>query len=138
MAKTGLFIQGDKELIRKLQRLKKGATKIVSSALGKALTPINKAAKQAAPYKFGLLKKSIGKKVKTYRRSGTVVGMVGSRRGYEETIDGKKRDPWRYGRIVEFNTRFLETAFKAKRRTALGILNRSIRQKLSTAARRGR
>ena len=139
MAKDGLFIQGDKALIRKLERLK-GAVRrrIVIGAVSKALTPAVKAARRAAPVKTGLLKASIGKKTKRYRRSGTVVGLVGARIGFDEVVDGKKVDPANYGKVVEFHTRFLRTAWRAQRNRVLSILSRDIARRVNAVARRGR
>lgn len=50
----------------------------------------------------GLLKKSMGWKVKTYRSSHTVVGMVGPRKGFLVIrSDGTRVDPVRYAHIEE-------------------------------------
>jgi hypothetical protein len=55
--------------------------------------------------KTKLLKKSIGKKVKTYARTNAVVGIVGPRTGFAQVIDGHKHDPAKYGHLVEGGTK---------------------------------
>ena len=63
MAAGSLTIEGDKQLIKKLDRLK-GAVRrrIVIGAVSKSLTPVLKAARRNAPVKTGLLKRSLGKR----------------------------------------------------------------------------
>mgnify|MGYP006935485075 CR=1 FL=1 len=107
-------LTGDKKLIAALNSL--GGTqlnKIVRAAETKAMRPMAKSAKANAPVETGTLKKSIGVKTKTYRRSGTVVTVVGPRIGFErevtvETPTGERirevRNPSKYAHLVEFGT----------------------------------
>lgn len=107
-------LRGDKALTRKLQSLAaRTQNTIVRSAAGKAMTPVNRAAKQLAPKETGLLKKSVGKKTKTYPGKGTVWVGVGPRKGFAQEItvtgpDGKPvkrwRDPVKYAHLVEYGT----------------------------------
>ncbi len=89
----GISLIGDKDLIRKLDRLgKKGYRKTVAKAMSKAATPVSKLAKRLAPRgPTGLLKKSIGKKSKWYR--GTRVVIIGPRKGFKVAVGTYKRGP---------------------------------------------
>jgi hypothetical protein len=50
----------------------------------------------------GLLKKSIGSKVKTFRGNGVTVGIVGPRKGFLHVMsDGRRIDPVKYAHIEE-------------------------------------
>lgn len=139
MATQGVILLGDKKLIRKLNRLRTGITAIVRGASSKALTPVNKAAKRAVPVATGLLKKSIGKRIRTYRRSGAVVGLVGVREGFTQVgDDGVKRNPAKYGIIIEARTGFLKQSFISKRQETLSIMKREIGRGVDReAAKRG-
>ena len=55
-----------------------------------SMTPLNKEAKRQAPKETGQLKRSIGKKIKTYKNDGVVWGGVGVRSGFRVVIDGKE------------------------------------------------
>lgn len=97
------------------------AKRVKTSVLRKGMTaglgPVLKTAKSKCPvrdpdprYKSGLLKKSLGKKVKQYRSGSIVVGMVGARHGFRRvttTADGGEvaQDPTKYDHLVEFGTR---------------------------------
>lgn len=126
MATQGIVLIGDKQLIRKLERLTRVITTIVRGASSKALTPVNKLAKRAAPVDTGLLKKSIGKRIRTYRRSGAVVGLIGVREGFTQVTGGKKRNPAKYGIIIEARTGFLKNSFISKRQEVLSIMKREV------------
>ena len=53
----------------------------------------------------GLLKKSYGKKTRTYVKTNSVLVIVGPRRGFREVIKGKPHDPSKIGHLVEFGTK---------------------------------
>lgn len=75
---------------------------ILRKALDKATQPMLKRAKQLAPRgPTGLLRKSLGRKIKTYRRSGVVVAILGPRKGFRKVVNGKPVDPVRYAHLVE-------------------------------------
>lgn len=98
-------LQGDKELIRTLDRLAASAVRrIVRPAVSRALVPLNKAMKRRAPVESGALKRSLGRKVKSYPRLGIVWGAVGPRSGYAVRFQGRNRDPRYYAHLVEFGT----------------------------------
>lgn len=97
-----------------------------------ALNPILEEARQRAPVRTGALRKSLGKKVKTYRRSRVTVGIVGVRFNYEKSVKGKggkkkKIIPRNYGHLVEKGSRgkpgkpFLRPALQAKFKQAISI-----------------
>lgn len=73
-------IEGVKEMIAAVAHLKQAArSRILRSAVGKGARIILKAAKGFAPKESGLLRKSLGVKVKVYKATGRVVGIVGPR-----------------------------------------------------------
>ena len=125
-----LRLTGHDRLIRILDGLGKDITKIVRPAVNAALTPINKAAKRGAPVDTGILKKSIGKKVKTYKRTGIVMGMVGARGGFRilepGRNDGRERIPVFYHHLAEDQKPHLRPALDANRTRAVRILGRKI------------
>lgn len=95
-------IAGLKALNAKLKSLEQtAATRVGRRAVSKGVSVVNKGAKRRAPEKSKLLKKSIGQKVKVYRGSKVVVGVVGPRVGFATTVGGKKVDPVKYGHIAE-------------------------------------
>ncbi|HUU35196.1 MAG TPA: HK97-gp10 family putative phage morphogenesis protein [Vicinamibacterales bacterium] len=154
---AGVVLSGHKELQRKLARLSAVAQrKVVRPAVNAALVPINKEAKRRCPVgqrgkrgtlgklraggersKPGALKRSIGRKVKTYSATGTVWGGVGPRKEYAD-------DPGRRVHWVEFGRPahgvpaqpFLRPALDTKRGEALGILGTRIRQGIEKEARK--
>ena len=139
----GVLLEGEKALARTLERLEaRTQKKIVRPAVKSALSPITKAAKRKAPVETGLLKKSIGNKVKTYR-SGVVWGGVGPRVGFKtEMPDGGYRNPVKYAHLVELGTKhspaqpFLRSALDEQRAAALAILATKIRAGIEKEARK--
>jgi len=103
-----LELTGDEKLMAKLETLERSTQKAaVRPAADYAWTPVNKAAKRKAPVDTGALKRSIGKKAKTYSTTGVVWVGVGARVGedYVRTDDkGNKRKPWKYLHLVEWGT----------------------------------
>ena len=137
MAVTELRLEGDKQLIKKLERL--GSTigrRVVRKAAGKSMTPMNKAAKREAPVVTGLLKKSIGKKVKTYRKDGVVWVAVGPRTGFLEVIDGVRKDPVKYAHLVEQHNPFMRRAFDNTKGAVLRIMEKELRSNIEAEARK--
>lgn len=111
--KGNFTLIGDKELKRKLDTLPdKVYKRVVRVASRKSMQPVAKAMKAKAPRETGLLKKSIGLKVKGYKRAGIVVTLVGPRTGFKtevivDTPNGPRkefRDPTKYAHLVEFGT----------------------------------
>lgn len=124
------------------ERLQKSAER---KGMVKASAVIRKAAKARAPKDSGLLKLSIGQKVKRYKRSGSVVGVVGARvdfagkkvvsiRGSSKRLENAK--PHKYAHLVEFGTvrsrprAFMRPAWYVKKGEAFQALSRSLRDTL--------
>jgi len=111
-------LMGAPELRNKLNRLPTLVQKrVMRPAVNFALTPMNAAAKRRAPVETGLLRQSLGKKIKQYANSGTTWGAVGVRKGFgvkvakgatatvrvgkRETVIESSRDPRFYVHLVE-------------------------------------
>lgn len=102
MGKDGMTLLGSRELERVFKTLgDRVQRKVTRQAVNVAATPVVRAARSKAPQQSGLLKKSLGKKIKTYKRAGTVVGLVGPRTDVQGEYQGEKRVPWRYAHLVE-------------------------------------
>lgn len=96
-------LTGAKQLHKNLEDL--GSTKaraVVRRSLQSASSPPLKKAKQLVPKETGLLKKSLGKKPKTYRSSGTSMVIIGARVGFHDPTTG--RNPVKYAHLVELGT----------------------------------
>lgn len=126
-------VKGLDQLLNKLQHLAKKTTRtgIARKALHKAMAPVQKKAKQKLvdnkSIETGLLKLSIGRRIRVYSQSGTVVAIVGPRTGFkrmgrgrksrkgtvkslyakmmEHGKNGRPRMPSKYAHLVEFGTR---------------------------------
>lgn len=101
-AKTIGFAEAEKQLSRTLP---KTAKKALRSGVAKGSRLLAKRAKSRVHKGHGgvpgLLKKSIGQKVKVYKR-GEVVGIIGPRKGFLHILKGGERvDPAKYGHIEE-------------------------------------
>jgi len=88
---SDVIITGDKELLRVFRELPdRIGRRVLRKAVSKAATPIVRAAKSKAPTSKQsgrnddsgqkLFKKSLGKVVRTYKSSRSVVAIIGSRR----------------------------------------------------------
>ncbi len=122
----------------------KAATEAIQKGMRAACQLIAKDAKARVRVRTGLLRKSIGWKVKTYP-SKIVVGIVGPRKTFKTRIDGKivRRslrtqvngkwvNPVKYAHLVEFGTvhsrpfPFMRPAWDANRGKIGAILTRHI------------
>lgn len=96
-----LSITGDKALERTLKTLgDKVQKKVLRGAVTAGARPIQRAAKSKARKQSGLLKKSLGTKVRA-NKNGTVTARIGPRTNIEGTYKGRKRRPARYAHLVE-------------------------------------
>ena len=75
-----------------------------STAVRAAGAVIIREMRMRAPKATGSLKKSIGQKVKNYKRSGTVASIIGARSKSYATAQGK-RNPAYYAHLVEFGVK---------------------------------
>ena len=155
MANKGIKIvfEGDKELIKALDKLGGAAFNLSVKASRASMVPVNKAAKQNAKalQDTGALWKSIGIKSKRYPGAGIMWVGVGPRAGHSiELPDGRTRDPVNYGHLVEFgfeNVRtgehvagrpFLRPAFDRNIRKVLGIYTNKMKAGLISATEKAR
>src|SRR4051812_39168403 len=95
-------VKGAKELERVFRTLgDRVQRKVLRQSVNAASTPVVKAARSKAPKQSGLLRKALGKKVKSYAASETAVGIVGPRNNVVGEFKGKKRWPAKYAHLVE-------------------------------------
>lgn len=154
-ASVDIALQGADEIRARLATLRGAVQRqIVESAVSSALSIIAKAAKARCPKDTGMLKASIGVKVKTYSGSGAVWGAVGPRRGGAYDVAGALKfvrkggkaphgaekariNPVRYAHLVEFGHGgpqpapahpFLRPALDENREVALGTLRGRVQQ----------
>ena len=104
-----MVISGLGSLLRKLAGLRSTESReIRRRALQAASTPLLQAARRLAPLETGLLRKSLGRRAKTYRSSGTSVIIIGPRSGFKEEVKRKKgyvySNPTYYAHLTEFGT----------------------------------
>lgn len=93
------------EGVEALQAILKNLTpatqrKVLRPALNVEGTKILQAAKRNVPVKTKLLRKSLGKKTKTYK-DGTIIVIVGPRHGFKQTVKGRTQNPTKYAHLVE-------------------------------------
>lgn len=79
-------------------------SKVVGQAASSSMQPVVSAARRLAkkPGRSGLLAKSIGKKLVRYKANGTVLVIVGARRGFKDPATGE--DPANIAHLIEFGT----------------------------------
>jgi len=118
---------GDKALAKIFKQLPgRIFRKVARASVSKALTPVTKSAKRRVRVQTGLLKKSIGKKVKTYSRSQNIAGIVGARNEIEGEFKGKKRKPAKYSHLVERTHPFLRPAFDENQKQMIETLSKDL------------
>lgn len=107
--KIKMELGGIKDALKSLDGLKRGVQRrILRAAVTEASAPILQSARGHAPKRTGTFKRSLGKKVKTYSKSGTVVAIVGPRKGYKTqtgiTRKGKEifEDPTKIAHLLEY------------------------------------
>lgn len=102
-------VEGLEEAVKALEGVdKKVRRKAIRKAVGEAGKIVLKSAKSDVRKKTGLLRKSLGRKVKVYRGSGVAAAIVGPRGGFKGAVtrDGKEviSDPVHYAHLVERGT----------------------------------
>ena len=101
--KPGLHVEGGRELQHLLRELpKRIERKANRAAVTAAIRPMMRGLKAKSPRQSGLTRKSIGRKVKGYRRA--VVATAGARHGVEGSYKGRKRVPARYWHLLNVGT----------------------------------
>lgn len=105
MATERTRVDGGRELTALFRELpKRVATKGLRQAMTAAATPTVKATRADTPKQSGLLKKSITKKVKTYKGGERVVAVIGANVNVDGEWQGQKRVPAHYFALVEQGT----------------------------------
>jgi len=114
MPSANFEIKGCRKLMKRLNQLSMHTqTKVLKSAVRKAAKPVVRDARKLVPRDTGLLRASLGTKVKQYPRTGTVVAIIGPRLKFagsekiKEKLEGKKKKrlPVNYAHLVEFGTK---------------------------------
>ena len=124
-----MTLTGDKELERLLRKLpEKVQTRVLKKAIRFAGKSIRKSQRDGIKKhnKSKMLQKSIGTKLKTYRKDGNTVLIVGPRKGFVAE-NGERADKYAIG--IEFGWRsaggrlpdpFMRRSFSKGKRTVLG------------------
>jgi HK97 gp10 family phage protein len=100
-----LQMHGIEEMTKNLEKIgTRVALRGPSRAVRAAGSVIIKEMRRRAPKDTGSLQKSLGQKVKTYRRSKTTTSIVGARSKRYETAKGK-RNPAYYAHLVELGVK---------------------------------
>src|SRR5262249_25938573 len=99
-------VAGVDALVRSLQEFGRGVrNRVLRKALKKGARLIIQQARQLVPMQTGLLKKSLGVVMRTYKRSGAVVAIIGPREDFKTTATMGGRsfniDPAYYAHLVE-------------------------------------
>lgn len=109
-------LTGLRDVLGRVQRLGSQTvrSRVTRKAVDKASQPAAKTMKRLAPASEqgplipGLLKKSVGRKIKVYRNSGIVVMVVGPRSGFRRVVGSRKdgrpivQNPTKYAHLVEY------------------------------------
>ncbi len=136
-------------LLRELP--KKLAKKTLRAGVNQATKLLLSEAKSRVPPSTGLLRKSLGRKVKVYK--GAVVGIVGPRKGFKIQVGVRMRgpnkgtpvymDPVRYAHLVENGTShsaakpFLRPAFEATKGLIVTAFENIVLNAIEDAAKGG-
>lgn len=141
--KISATVKGIKQAEISLQaladKIERGA---IRQALNKAATPILREARHLVPTDSKALKKSLGKRVVTNVRRGTVQVKIGPRKGKAIEHRGRRRNPIRYAHLVEFGSSrnrarpYLRPAHDAKSAEAKQIYKDNIKEAIEKNARR--
>ena len=97
--------------------------RVMRKAVNAGANPIVKEARALVPRRTGLLRKSIGKRVRTYKPR-TVIAIIGIRKGFATPT----ANPRKYAHLVEFGTQrtrakpFLRPAVKSQAHAAFAVM----------------
>lgn len=100
---------------------RRAGTKAVKAGINEITKAVLRDAKEMTPVRTGQLRKSLGRRIKVYRNSRVVVGIVGPRTGFKILVDGKPVNPAKYAHLVEYG------------RAAVRVKNRKVLSSLKTA-----
>jgi HK97 gp10 family phage protein len=128
---------GVREAMARLEGMKPGKIRRVHrKAINEITKGVLRTAKGLVPKRTGQLRKSLGRKVKTYP-SGVTVGVVGPRNGFLIVKDGKRINPVKYAHLVELGTRhsppksFLRAAWDSHRSAMASIAAKVVEAELA-------
>lgn len=147
-------LTGFRQIGKALDHLeKKSAKKVIRKGATKGIQVYTKALKDRAPKQTGLLKKSIGSKVKSYRGGATVLGIAGARVGFRREVEVKIRnkkgtrivarkkeirDPSKYAHITEARKPWMKPTFIGQQKAVELAAMAAMKQELDTALREAR
>ena len=168
MATPGLQIgvEGADKLIAAFRELQSSAQKKhLRKALGQSTKDVLWAARAQVPKRSGLLYKSMGRKVKVSKVTGTLTGFVGARTGFRKAVGVRKRagyrtskkgirvakaagaalyaDPTRYLHLIELGSKhnravhMLQGALTSNRGAVEGYLVSAMNAAVADAAKKG-
>jgi HK97 gp10 family phage protein len=154
-------VVGLDKALRALQDVEK---KVRNRAARKAMDAADKivlaAQRSLVPVESGLLKKSLGKKVKVFRGSGTVVGIVGPRKGFKTfvvktdrgaaiagtaksvgllrkakgaAVGVEIRDPAKYAHLANMHKQFVEPSIDNNRAAVVAAMGNVIAAEIAKA-----
>lgn len=93
-------------LVKRLAALdRKVARKALKAGVNEVTKNVLWDAKSLVPKRTGLLRKSLGRKVKSYRGGAIIVGIIGPRRGFRTVYNGVPINPVKYAHLVEYGRR---------------------------------
>lgn len=147
-----LDISGEVDIAATLSELSNAAkTKIGVEAVVNALTPVVDAAQRNAKRSedTGNLRRSIGFRVRPYKRTGNIVAIIGPRRGFKVPDPSGRgyRVASKYGHLVEFGhmakggkhiaaKAFMRPAFDSQKAEAQRRMAKVLGQKIELAAKK--
>jgi hypothetical protein len=129
---------------------KKAGKKVIRKGVTKGSQVYTKALKERAPKQTGLLKKSLGQRIKSYKGGRTVVGLSGPRSGFKKEVEVKirnkkgtriiarkkeVRDPRKYAHITEAKRPWMKPTFVARQREVEQAAMDAMRAELAIALR---
>lgn len=142
-------VEGLEDSIAALKAFKYGVrTRLLRKIVTAGSSTLLKASKARAPRLSGLLRKSLGRKIKTYSPSGTVLAVIGPRSGFGKNVTfgpkGKKRtryqDPIYYANLVEYGTKtapakpFMRPAYDESRAAIKGLMAQKATEEVAKEA----
>lgn len=100
-------VEGLEEVLKQLDEFpKKLRNKHLKKAVNDASKTVLQGAKARCPRESGLLRKSLGRKVKVYRHSGVVMGIVGARLGFKQEVT-RGKGKWKSMQVVSNPVKYL-------------------------------
>lgn len=107
------------------QAVRKGIEELTKTVLAEARANV--------PERSGQLRKALGRRVRTYRQSRVVVGIVGPRKGFRVLVNGVPIDPSNYAHLVEFGRAAVKAGSKKTRQGKQVDTGRAVLSSQSTA-----